>query len=337
MFRKLLSNTILLLIVLISLTACGASKDSGGLAVDLLFLDFYESLGGADVLGIAISPKFNQDNIIYQYTTGALMTYDARFPLTQRYALAPIGIKMSLSEAPSDIDLPGGHAVHPEFQSVYEKIGELYFTGLPLTAGHYNPELGRIEQYFENVGFYHLDKDAPGEVHLLQYGAWLCAASCDYRSPKNAMPVSNSSAEHSTSSDVDHSAAEIPDPSDNVSPSQEIPTSESVDITLTTWKDQASITSEEQQIISVAVYDGELQPITDLEPIMMLTVPMRDGGAQLFVFTFALTNANDGISSLTLDPIDAPDGTQINYQICPWNGAHESLCVRDKFLIWGGQ
>jgi len=325
------------LIVLISLTACGAPKDSGTLKVDLLFLDFYESLGGTDVLGKPISPKFNQGNKIYQYTTAALMTYDARFPYDQRYTLAPIGIKMGITEAPSDIDLPGGHSIHPEFQAVYEQMGKMYFTGLPLTAGRYNPIQGRIEQYFENVGFYHSDTDAPGEVHLLQYGAWFCGSSCDYSAPKNSLPVPNRDAVDLTSSDEDQSETEMPDQSHDVNSSPEIPTSKSVDITLTTWKDQESITSEQQQIISVSVHNGKNQPITNIEPIMILTVPTPEGGTQIFIFSFSPINNNDGITSLTLGPIDAPDGTQVNYQICPWNGAHESLCVHDKFLIWGGQ
>ncbi|MEN8173313.1 MAG: hypothetical protein ABFS03_10590 [Chloroflexota bacterium] len=305
--------------------------------VDLVFLEFYESLGGADVLGIAITPKFTQDSVVYQYTTASLMTYDARFPLSQQYALAPIGIKLNISEAPTNIDLPGGHAVHPEFQSIYNQMGKIYFTGLPLTAGRYNPEFGRIEQYFENVGFYHMDTDAPGTVRLLEYGAWYCKPSCDYRSPHNALPVLNSSAANSTPNKAENNQITVPDLGNNGSSTQEIPSLRNTDINLTTWNDQAFITSEDQQVVFVTVQNEKQQPIKDLQPIMILTVPTEDGGTQLFVYTFPPTDAKDGTTSLILDPINAPDGTQVNYQICPWNGAQENLCVLDKFLIWGGQ
>jgi hypothetical protein len=321
-----------------SVSACGeatTSKNSEALIVDSRFLEFYENLGGVDNLGISISPKFIQDGVVYQYTAAALMAYDVRLPADQSYFLAPIGIEMDITEMPSDINFPGGHAIHPDFQAVYEQLGKIYITGLPLTTGRYNPERGGVEQYFENVGFYHLDTDPPGEVHLLQYGAWLCASSCDYSAPQNAVPVLNYGAEYLTSEELGFAETGTPVQNVDVSVIGEVSTAKSVSLTLTTWKNQETITSTGRQIIFASAQNGDSQPISNFEPIIILTVPTQDGSTRIFVYNFPPANRNDGVSSLSLDPIGARNGTQVKYQICPWNGAHESLCVHDSFLIWG--
>jgi hypothetical protein len=338
MNRKLFSYAILMFLILMSVSACGdspTSRNSEELTVDSLFLEFYENLGGVDNLGIPISPKFIQAGVAYQYTAAALMAYDVRLPTNLTYFLAPIGMEMDITEMPSDIDFPEGHAIHPEFQAIFEQMGKSYFTGLPLTAGRYNPERGGVEQYFENVGFYHLDSDLPGEIHLLQYGAWLCASSCDYDSPQNAVPVLSYDAEYLSSDELGYAKTGTAiQNSDDVAIIED-PTSKSVTLTLTTWKDQETMTSKGRQTIFASVQNGDSQPITNLEPIIILTVPTQDEGTRIFVYNFPPANRSDGVSSLSIDPIGARNGTQVKYQICPWNGAHESLCVHDSFLIWG--
>ena len=45
----------------------------------------------------------------------------------------------------------------------------------------------RIEQYFENVGFYRNFSDPAGSVHLLAYGAASCAERCAYQPAVDAV------------------------------------------------------------------------------------------------------------------------------------------------------
>ena len=50
-----------------------------------------------------------------------------------------------------------------------------------MTQVRYNRDLRRFEQFFENVGFYRNLSDAPGQVHLISYGAFLCGQGCANR------------------------------------------------------------------------------------------------------------------------------------------------------------
>jgi hypothetical protein len=80
-----MNRRIVLIIVVLSATlslfACGVenvqNRPGNGLTsdVDQRFREFYDLLGGVDILGPAISPKFIHGGNEYQYTTAALMVY----------------------------------------------------------------------------------------------------------------------------------------------------------------------------------------------------------------------------------------------------------------------
>jgi len=156
-------------------------------AIDPTFREFYELLGGEGTLGPGISPLFTHQSVYYQYTVSALLVHDPNAPASRRFSIAPLGLDMGISEppipAPSTPDLRyvEGHIIYSLFVPLYEKMGGVRFVGSPITEVHYNPERGRYEQFFANVGFYWLEGDSPDEVHLLAYGAWKCDAYC--RSP----------------------------------------------------------------------------------------------------------------------------------------------------------
>jgi len=181
----------------IGLTACDATfsdqdterKEAAiEVEIDPYFREFYNLLGGADVLGPAISPRFSKDNREYQYTAAVLMVSDPQHSKSPQYYLAPIGVEMGIRQPISSPDTPGGHAVFSGFQAFYDQLGGTDVVGVPLSEVRYNPERRRIEQYFENMGFYQLESDPPGVVHLLHYGAWLCSSACGYSSPEEAKP-----------------------------------------------------------------------------------------------------------------------------------------------------
>ncbi len=158
------------------------------LVIDPFFQAFYQQLGGEEVVGPAISPKFPKEGRFYQYTPAVLMVYDPRLPNNQQFSLAPIGVQMGIQQPISSPDSPGGHAVFSGFQSFYDRLGGATVVGLPLTDVIYNTEHGSIEQYFEKMGFYQLENDAPDVVHLLHYGSWLCSTACGYTSSEETMP-----------------------------------------------------------------------------------------------------------------------------------------------------
>ena len=76
-----ISLSIVILSAMLSLVACGIeeaqTRDSVSASsnIDQRFRELHDMLGGVDVLGPAISPKFNHGGNEYQYTTAVLMVY----------------------------------------------------------------------------------------------------------------------------------------------------------------------------------------------------------------------------------------------------------------------
>jgi len=155
--------------------------------IDNRFIPQYSLLGGENVLGPAISPLLQAGGIDYQYTSAVRFEYNATLPSDQQVKLAPIGISMGVAEYfGSPGDLTKGIEVYPGFLEFYIQLGGETVTGKPLTNVLYNSEKSRIEQHFENLGFYQLDSDVPGQVHLLDYGVWKCAKECDFANQGNS-------------------------------------------------------------------------------------------------------------------------------------------------------
>lgn len=188
MLRKRILFSFLLLAL--ALTACDSADSAGGVAsgddyaVDALYREFYDQLGGEETLGEPISPLFTYGRISYQYTVAALMAHDPDAPEAERFYLAALGLDTGLLQPavpnPNDPALRylNGHIIHPEFEPLYQAIGGRRIAGNPLSEARYNPERGRIEQHFENVGIFRRLDDPPGEARLLAYGLWKCDASC---------------------------------------------------------------------------------------------------------------------------------------------------------------
>lgn len=162
--------------------------------VDGLFEQFYEALGGLETLGPAISPLNREGTRQLQYVENALMVYDASATNSDRFTLAPLGLDFGVAEqsAANTLDsggrYVGGHFIWPEFVAKYDALGGVRFVGEPITEAHYNPSRNRTEQYFENLGFYRLEKDQPGVVRLMAYGAFSCDYRCRYKPPSSSIP-----------------------------------------------------------------------------------------------------------------------------------------------------
>lgn len=156
----------------------------GTFPVDPVFQDFYKARGGRNTLGPAISPVFNKDNKIYQYTVASLLVYDRAAPEGERVSFSPLGRDMAIYELPSeDAPKPGeryqsGYKIFDKFVPLYDRIGGAAVTGEPMTGVYRNTVRDRYEQYFENLGFYWLEGDRDNAVHLLAYGAWKCGIYC---------------------------------------------------------------------------------------------------------------------------------------------------------------
>ena len=150
----------------------------GSISIHSDFRDLYQSLGGEKELGPAISPPFNQNGIVCQFTTNVLMCYNpAALSDADRLYLAPIGNLLDLHQfTGTQIGTP---VVYEGFEDFYHnKFFGARYVGEPLTGIQFNLEKHRLEQYFEKMGFYILQGDPQPTVHLLAYGISTCGDQC---------------------------------------------------------------------------------------------------------------------------------------------------------------
>ncbi len=184
--------------LILGLIGCNAPPDPVSNSVDPAFREFYELLGGKEVLGPVISNMYEEDGKELQFTTSALMIFDPQAPESSRFQLAPLGNAMKVAEPP----LSSTHEIYPGFLPLFRQLGGTRFTGQPLTGVKADPEHNRILQYFENVGFYQLTSDSPDIAHLLDYGVWKCAYACNYGSSQESIVIPPSTSRPSIDSTV---------------------------------------------------------------------------------------------------------------------------------------
>ncbi len=193
MVKKLVIILVLILSAGIISACSGMDQHTAGYyIVDPRFSDLYDRLQGDETLGPPISNKkyvagTNQEK---QYFEGVVMVYDPDH--SPHYYLAPVGVEAGFSDLPNpfpedlNVRYLNGFIIPIEFSQFYDRMGGERWVGLPLTRARYNPEKDRIEQYFENMGFFRYQEDPPETVHLMSYGLWKCAGECSqYSGVKN--------------------------------------------------------------------------------------------------------------------------------------------------------
>ena len=102
-------------------------------------------------------------------------------------------------------------------------------------------------------------------------------------------------------------------------------------LSLQVWERYPLLPPNQPQEIGVALFEG-LQPLSDVGFTITLTFP--DGTSSTHVM---LPTGLNGQTSVVLDPIDAPIGTIIPYQVCITNLLDRPVCVGESFVIWDGQ
>ena len=190
------------IIMAIILSACSTDLGSmvtptpeGGVEVDTIFREFYQTLGGSDVMGSATSQAFQKGDYWEQYTVAGLMRYDRLASGSQLFSLSPVGLKLHIQDTPlgipqqDSITIENGIIIYSKFVARYKALQGTRFAGKPLSQ----PRLEtlddgstRIAQYFENLGFYTSGTDPTDGVHMLAYGSWACDVNCRYQPPAAA-------------------------------------------------------------------------------------------------------------------------------------------------------
>jgi hypothetical protein len=170
------------------LAACSANRESAlpnsPYVIEPVFEEFYGFLGGPQRMGVALSPGIVEGNIQKQYLETALMVYNPELPPSEQFILAPLGEQLGVWDAPlASTDLPDvlfvdGYIVYEGFEPLYRQLGAQRYVGRPLTGVRYVADQNRVEQYFQNLGFY-LNLNDPGAgVKLISYGRLVCGDGC---------------------------------------------------------------------------------------------------------------------------------------------------------------
>ncbi|MCW5875703.1 MAG: hypothetical protein KIS85_02365 [Anaerolineales bacterium] len=173
------------LALLLAACAPGAAPEStipSPYLIEPVFAEFYDFLGGPARLGPALTPVLVEGIVQKQYLENALMVYNPELPPSEQYSLAPLGEQMGVWDAPvADGSLQGalvvdGYIVYEGFAPLYQQLGGRY-VGRPLTGVRFVAEHNRVEQYFQNLGFY-MNLEQPGAVQLMAYGRLACGEAC---------------------------------------------------------------------------------------------------------------------------------------------------------------
>jgi hypothetical protein len=150
--------------------------------VDPIFQEYYKFLGKNTVMGLPISPAFQEGNKTVQYLETGKMVFDPSAPIRRRFTLAPLCKLFGLAEPPlppppshTSSRYIDGHYIAPEFLPLYEQLLPEN-VGKPITEIRLNETYKRHEQFFENLAFYRLE--GSNEIRLLPIGAWACGSDC---------------------------------------------------------------------------------------------------------------------------------------------------------------
>ncbi|PKO14619.1 MAG: hypothetical protein CVU39_14170 [Chloroflexi bacterium HGW-Chloroflexi-10] len=184
-----------LFFITILLSACSANPNQsvqsneieGIEEIDRTFREFYQNLGAESTLGPAITAIFDWKNLQCQYTENALMCFNPLATNVERFSLYPLGTAFDIQEGPSQIApregarIVNGHEIYSEFLPLYDSLYGATYAGMPITDVRFNTLEQRIEQYFENVGFYRRIDDPSGYVNLLAYGVYACDVHCRFK------------------------------------------------------------------------------------------------------------------------------------------------------------
>ncbi len=282
-----------------------------GHTVDVRFLDRYDAMGAARILGYPITESFyGDDGRVLQYFENARIELapkeDAEGLEVRLTALGVIlgGWDLALPEDRLPIGSSAGcryfeesgHQVCHAFLEFYEAHGGASVFGLPITE--FRLEEGRIVQYFEYMRFDWFPEAEEGERIIIG-------------------PLGQ---EHFDWMGYDRSLLDPVDPPEGAEDAvRELRVHPSV------WKPLAADTDQQQ--VYLVVSDQHMRPIAGAAVLLTVYLP-DDTQMQMMPAT-----DQDGVTQMTLSVGGQPAGTRVDLEYVV---LHQDLTalIRDSFFIW---
>jgi hypothetical protein len=196
MNKKAILHMLGLALMLFLLTSCDDEVDKTPitLGVDQRLREFYSTSGGAETVGLPVGDVLPQGDTIMQVFENAIIVYNPSAAAGEQVGFLKLGHNF-VTEDPALRELVvggqtqlNGHVVFDEFLPMFQGLGGVRFVGNPLTSVRKNDEQGRYEQYFENLGFYRLYTDPPGQARLLPYGLYECTRNLALNCKRSIAP-----------------------------------------------------------------------------------------------------------------------------------------------------
>ncbi len=276
---------------------------------------------GADLSGFALSPVIKDSSgaeiVIFENIVVEIQPSSESKPkllaLPQKLGILPqamVANQENDEQVFLSLDGDKGHHIRRSFMNYIDSHGGLELFGLPITEPMMG-ENGNIRQCFENLclvedrqlqGLYRIRPSPLGfEFATLFYGAQFGAG------PEHGLQDAQPTRQSGT---FDGSADQTPE------------------ITLEILEDRPFVDQQTAQEIGVIVHFG-VQPAVNVQPTVILSFP----NGETLEMELPPTNAQ-GKSYITIPPIQAPNGTLVDYRICLMTQSGVEVCARDDYLIW---
>jgi len=265
-----------------------------------LYLEYITLHGTMEVFGPPIEElRAGESGISVQCFTNFCLEYHAKAPKALRIRPAALGLRYLYERAPTPT--PEMVMVQPEPMA----------TAVPEVVVAYTPEPVIIESELEA---------APGAVSEPEIVA----------APTEVAPAEPVQADIAPT--VTPLPTEVPQQAQVQAIPQATPPPRKVTgpLNLQVWERYAMLSLSDVQEIGVSLFEGS-QPLSDVGFTVIVSLP--DGQQKVYVMPLTGTN---GASMVTLEPIIAPQGAVIPYQVCITNLLDMPICIKESFIIWGG-
>jgi hypothetical protein len=234
-------------------------------------------------------------------------------PLPQKLGILPQGMVANQEDDTKvflSLDGDKGHHILRSFMNYIDAHGGLEWIGLPISEP-LEWEKGNIRQCFEKVCLIE-DRQIEGIYRIRPSPLGFEYASLFFSGEYGAGAQSDSQTGNQTSA----------------SESSSIGGEGSQEITLEIVETRPFVDSQTSQEIGVIVRFGN-QPASQIRPQLFLSLP----NGERYEFEMPPTN-EQGKSFFVIPPIQAPNGSLIDYRICITAPSNVQVCARDDYLIW---
>lgn len=290
------------------------------LPIDARLAPLIERLG-VDFTGFALSPAIKDTDgkevVIFENVAFELQPNSeggaSLLPIPQKLGIFPQGLVTNQEDETKiflSLDGDKGHHILRSFMSYIDMHGGLEWIGLPISEP-IEWEKGNLRQCFEKVCLIE-DRQIEGVYRIRPSPLGFEYASLFFASQygTDGQPIIQSGAQPPTDA--------LPTAIEDANP----------EITLEILEAKPFVDDQTQQEIGVIVRFGN-QPAVNLQPTLILALP----NGEVYKFDMPLTNGQ-GKSSFVVPPIQAPNGTLIDYRVCITTREELEVCARDDYLIW---